>query len=364
MCEEKDLTSAGGRDHAVAQLQVYDSTTTKTLEAIEMTVTAPRTMVATLLIGAVAMLGIGASGAASGPGSASQIAADVAASLSVNTLPSNLSPSLANASKDIATVGTPALAACNTTGTTLTPSKCVFGDKTGSKTMVLWGDSHAFMWFPAVNAVAKADHWKLVALLKYGCPVASVSVWNPLTKSPYLSCNVFRRNMIATINKLNPSLVIVSEQFTSQAASGGGAFNTISTAQWGAGLKTTLKSLHSSRMKKVVIGDTVSSTFAGFALPPQCVAGELTSIQKCTISDSAAQQAQRAAESGAAKSESTRYLNVLPWLCASSTKPSSCSPIVGDAAGYRFVYYSTGHITETYALWLSSALGTALKPSL
>ena len=101
------------------------------------------------------------------------------------------------------------------------------------------------------------------------------------------------------------------------------------------------------------------------AIPPQCLAANLTSIQKCTISDTAALQAQRTAESTAAKAEKTGYINVLPWMCSSATKPVSCSPIVGDSSGgYRVVYYSTGHITETYALWLSTVLGTALKPSL
>lgn len=324
-----------------------------------------RTMAATLLTGAVVLAGISESGASSGPGSASKVAADVASSLSITSLPSNLSPSLANATKDIATVGTPSLAACNTTGVTLNPSKCVFGDKKGSKTMVIWGDSHAFMWFPAVNAIAKADHWKLVALLQYACPPADVSVWNPLTKAPYPSCNVFRKNMITTINKLNPSLVIISENFTTQAANAGGAYNTITPAQWHAGLETTLKSLHSKRMHKLVIGNTVSTGSQNDAVPPQCLAANLSSIQKCTISDTAALQAQRAAESTAAHPEKARYINVLPWLCSSATKPVSCSPIIGDSSGgYRIVYYSTGHITETYALWLSRVLGAALKPSL
>jgi hypothetical protein len=118
-------------------------------------------------------------------------------------------------------------------------------------------------------------------------------------------------------------------------------------------------------MHKLVIGNTVSTLSQADAIPPQCLAANLTSIQKCTISDTAALQAQRTAESTAAKAEKTGYINVLPWMCSSATKPVSCSPIVGDSSGgYRVVYYSTGHITETYALWLSTVLGTALKPSL
>ncbi len=323
-----------------------------------------RVLAACVVATAAALVGISASGASTSPGNAAQVAADVAASLSIKTLPAKLSPSLGNAATDVATVGTPALSRCDATGVTLNPSRCVFGDTRGSKTMVLWGDSHAFMWFPAVNAIAKTEHWKLVALIEYGCPVADVSVWNPFTKTPYKACDTFRKNMIAAINKLNPSLVIVTEAFSSMAASGGGASNTITTAQWQAALKTTLKELHSKKMRKLVIGATVLSTDPGLDVPVQCLAANVTSIQTCTFSDTAAQQAQRAAESNAAKAESARYINVLPWTCTTATKPVSCSDIIGDSSGYKVVYYSTGHITETYALWLKTVLGTALKPSL
>jgi hypothetical protein len=330
-----------------------------------MNVKAVRVLAAAVVASAAVLFGVSESGASTSPGTAAQVAADVSKSLSIKTIPANLRPSLGNAATDLATVGTPSLSRCDATGATLSPSKCVYGDRTGSKTVVLWGDSHAFMWFPAVNAIAKAAHWKLVALMEFGCPVADISVWNPFTKTPYKSCDTFRKNMIAAINKLNPSLVIVTEAFSSMAASGGGSSNTITPAQWQMALETTLKDLHSKKMKKLVIGSTVRSAELGLDVPVQCLAANTTSIQTCTISDDAAQQAQRAAESTAAKAESARYVNVLPWMCSSATKPVSCSPIAGDSSGgFRVVYYATGHLTETYALWLSTVLRAALKPSM
>jgi SGNH domain (fused to AT3 domains) len=299
--------------------------------------------------------------AATPPASPAQVKADVASSTSVASLPSNLKPQLADAPKDTAYVTTPSLAPCNTLGTTLKPSKCTFGDTRGKKTMVLWGDSHAFMWFPALNAIAKSIHWKLVALLQFGCPVAKVSVWNPLTKRPYQACDSFRKNMITTINKLNPALVVMSEAFTSQAATGGGANGTITNAQWQAGLLKTLKALHATGAHKVLLGSTVSS--GAMFNPTACLAAYPTQVQKCTIPDTAAQQSQRAAEVAAAKSAKVFYVDVLPWLCTSS--PTMCAPIIGDATlGYKVVYYSTGHVTETYALFLATVLHNALTPHL
>jgi SGNH domain (fused to AT3 domains) len=290
-------------------------------------------------------------------GSASVIAADVKASLSIQSLPTNLSPSLSAAVNDTALVDTPSLSNCNVTGGGIHESECIFGDTSGTRTMVLWGDSHAFMWFPALNAVATAAHWKLVAMMEFGCPVADVSVWNPLVNAQYSACNKFRSSAISLVNKLKPSVLIVTEEFTSLAASAGGQSGTISVGQWGTALEKTLKLVHARH--KVVLGSTVTS---GNAYPPQCLAANPSAVQKCTISDTPAQQSERAAEARAAKAVSATYVNVLPWLCSSSVAPGACSAIIGDETdGYRVVYYAAGHLTETYDLFLRGVLATALK---
>lgn len=308
------------------------------------------------------LLGAITAGATTGPGSAATVTADVAASVAISTLPGTLTPSLGNANNDTAYVDTPSLSKCNVTGTTITTSSCVFGDTTGTKTMVLWGDSHAFMWFPALDAIAKAEHWKLVALLEYGCPVADVSVWNDQTKTPYTACNTFRKNMISKINKLNPNLVVVSEAFDSQAAADKGADNTITTAEWQKDLETTLKDLKSKNMHKVVLGSTISTGDIAQTDPAVCLADNPTAVQKCTIADTAPQKAERLAEQNAATKEKTLYVNVLPWLCPSVAGTYTCSAVIGDPTnGYMVAYYSTGHITETYDLFLTTVLETSLK---
>jgi hypothetical protein len=291
--------------------------------------------------------------------SAGVVTADVRASLGVATLPSDLSPSVSSASTDTALVDTPALSNCNVVAQVIVLSKCVFGDRTGKHTMFLWGDSHAFMWFPALNAVAKSAHWRLVALMAYGCPVADVSVWDTLTNTGYGSCNAFRSWVIGVINRMKPSLVVVAEAFTGYAASGHGAPDTISPSQWETGLEKSLKLVHAKNVKKVVLGSTVSGT----TNPPQCLASNPTAVQSCTVMDTPDQQAQRSAEQAAAKAEKALYVNTLPWLCSTTaTTQLACSPVIGDSTdGYFIVYYSTGHLTETYDLFLQGVLGGALR---
>jgi hypothetical protein len=51
---------------------------------------------------------------------------------------------------------------------------CVYGDPSSATTIVLWGDSHAAQWFPAVKAVAERRQWRLVPMTKSGCPAADI----------------------------------------------------------------------------------------------------------------------------------------------------------------------------------------------
>ena len=199
-------------------------------------------------------------------------------------------------------------------------------------------------------------------MMEFGCPVADVSVWDPLAGGAYGACNAFRRSSISIINKLKPSLVIMSEAFTSLAASGRGQSGTISLTTWRNSLRRTLTLLHGPKMHKVLLGSTVT---AGSFSPALCLAAYPTNVQKCTVSDSSGLAAERAAEVSASRAANTTYINVLPWLCSSSVSPSACSAIIGDATnGYRVVYYAAGHITKTYDLFLIGVLRAALKRSM
>lgn len=313
----------------------------------------PRATIVVLAAAAVLALGASVVGAVYGsdvsPGTPSQVAALVAAAPSITSIPSNVTPSLADAANDTASKSTPSLGKCQGDPTTSAP--CLYGDTGGTKTMLLWGDSHAFMWFPAVNAIAKEQHWKLVILFQYGCPVADVSVWNSLTDSPYTGCNTYRQSAIDAINKLKPSLVMVTEAFQGE----GSNQKPISLSRWTSGLKKTLGSL-APGIKKVVIGDTINLSSTNGASPETCLAANSDNVQACSTSaDNAADTAERKSEMTAAKDEHATYVNVVPWSCS-----TVCTAIVGK----MIVYYAEGHFTATYAKFLSTVLYLAIKPSM
>ena len=74
-------------------------------------------------------------------------------------------------------------------------------------TVVLFGDSHAMQWFPALERIARSRRWRLVELTKAGCPPAAVSVvYAPLGRA-YPECDVWRSAALARIARERPALV-------------------------------------------------------------------------------------------------------------------------------------------------------------
>lgn len=286
------------------------------------------------------------------PGTVAQVAALVKAAPKIKLVPKTLEPILAKANNDQANLVTPALNKCVTTssGTTIT-NKCLFGDTTGKKTMVLWGDSHAEMWFPALNAIAKTEKWKLVALFDLGCPVANVATMEIDTSIPNVNCSAWRTNMLTRINALDPQLVVISESWYTELASG----TAMTTTAWEQGVVTTLKALDSKGTKKAVIGDTIFPPGAVLAAPSQCVSEHPTNVQLCDKTDSPTLKSERLADADAAAAASSLYINEVPWECS-----TVCSPIIG----HYFVYWGTGHLTVTYDLYLTKVLQNALKSDL
>jgi SGNH domain (fused to AT3 domains) len=279
------------------------------------------------------------------PASATTVAALVTGSSSIETLPADLVPPLAQAASDTPGAYYPvADHAC------LGVSKCIFGDTSSTSTIVLYGDSHAQMWLPALVPVAVAAHDRLVLVWEPGCPAASVSVWSTPTHSINESCNQFRASMISRIKRLDPALVLLADR-TSDIP---GADNQPTTAQqWRSGLERTISELKTSTTKVAIIGDI--TVFSPLELP-ECLAADPTSVQTCSVNNPNGKTRQQfGAERAAANAKGVKYINPQPWLCT-----SVCSPVIGNMVAY----FDTFHVSATYAEFLSVVWGAALKPLL
>jgi hypothetical protein len=87
---------------------------------------------------------------------------------------------------------------------------CVYGDPKSSTTVVLVGDSHASQWFPALQVLAAAHDWKLIAITKFSCRFMDLPMYSLILHRYYSECETWKPEVIARLQQLKPDLVIVS----------------------------------------------------------------------------------------------------------------------------------------------------------
>jgi hypothetical protein len=278
------------------------------------------------------------------PGSASQIAALVAASPSIERLPTDLLPPLMDVGADGASYFYPAAKYSCTTVT-----QCVFGDVSSARTMVLFGDSHAHMWIPAVAPVALAARMRLVVLWRPGCPADDVSVWNLTARSINRACNAFRAKAIKEIQRLHAAVVLIASRTSNVPVAGQPGRD---DATWQAAAEATIVALQSRATRVGVIQDITAFT----ADLPNCLWHHPKAIQRCSTPNPNPLVRQRDAdEQAAAASTGATYLSTQKWLCT-----TVCSPVVGRMVAYL----NNEHVSATYSEFLSKVFAAELRPML
>jgi hypothetical protein len=268
------------------------------------------------------------------PGTKTQVSALVAASIKIKTANATIIQELPAAPNDIADTVYKIPAVCTTS------TACVYGDVTGTKSIVLFGNSHARMWLPSIIPVAITDGYKLILLGKNSCPVVTLN----LSATVYPGCNAVVSASIAVINAVKPVAAILADRT---------AGSKYTLKQWQAGMTATIKAIQPSKANIVVIGDIQEFN----SPPPECISVNLKAIQtKCAIPNpNPRQKLLAAAELAATKATKTTYLNPTSWLCTTKR----CSPVIGNF----IAYWGADHVSVTYARYLSTVMGLALaKP--
>jgi peptidoglycan/LPS O-acetylase OafA/YrhL len=275
------------------------------------------------------------------PGTDADVRMLVTASTHIRRLPVNLTPSLEGASRNF---GGPPGPCTPKTGRVRVPS-CTFGDPLGTHTMVLFGDSHALMWFQAVDNIATRAHWRLVILGKDSCMANAYPPGSEAVSSLFKFCSEWQRIAVARIKLLDPDLVLVTQEV--QSAPGNRPYT---VAQWQRGLAETIAHMTGPRTHVVVLGNIPRADQD----PPDCLAEHPTQVQLCSGTLPSYLTPYQRAERKAVTEAGGRYIDTTPWFCS-----HTCSAVVGH---YQ-VYLDQLHVTETYSLFLEEVLAEKLQLS-
>ena len=128
---------------------------------------------------------------------------------------------------------------------------CTYGKKNSDRTIVLYGDSHAAQWFPALEQIALEKGYKLISLTKSACPAVD-SPREDQGAFKNVHCEKWRENSIARIKSIHPEAVITSsfQYFTPPSG-----FNNKSS-WWRDGQRRLLSELNGSSNHLIYISDT------------------------------------------------------------------------------------------------------------
>lgn len=248
----------------------------------------------------------------------------------------------------------------------LTVTACVFGDLKSARTMLLYGDSHAMMWLPAVVPYATHNHLRLVLLWLGACPIITLpgaytmigynGSAGPTSES---ACATFRSSAMQAILSLHPDIVMLAER-TANVVMGAAATgrNLFPSSVWSRNLAVTLASLHAASPRVVLVEDI---PYLGRS-PTNCLSRHLVSVQSCVVpcpntnlnAAGASLLGQQSAERAATRTTSTGFIPTRQWFCPAAGP--GVEPIINETV----TYYDESHVSAPYAAWLSRVMGASL----
>jgi peptidoglycan/LPS O-acetylase OafA/YrhL len=268
-----------------------------------------------------------------------QIQAAVAASAPVQEIPSNLSPTLADAPGDKPTVF---LNGCVRSWKEVGQAECASGDTASATTVALVGDSHAAMWSPAFKSLAEQRHWRLETLGKVTCPLMDLPITSPYLGREYTECEQWRGDILSRLQSERPALILVSMSRRYGADFG---FTSYDPA-WIDSLNKVVTRLRSTGAAVVVLGPIPDP----HTTVPTCLSAHLDDAQVCSPTRSdAVNEAGIAAEAAATTAAGGQYQDITTLFCTADR----CPVIVGN----NLVYRDDNHVTIEYAQALEPVLG-------
>lgn len=283
-------------------------------------------------------------------GTAAQVKAAVTKSITISSIPSDLTPALSLFSSSKAagqTDGGSLMHKCDphqNPAQLYHPVACFGGNLHSSKTIVLLGDSNAGNWSPALAIGLARSPYRLAVFWYPGCGPAAIHYTHVTDHNYPTQCNRWHANLPGAIRALHPvAIVTVAAAWRENTGTGG--------AQWVAGMKKMFEqaTLGSPSTVRIVLGTSPSFRWK----VPACLMAN-ADPQNCGEADTAGSSygGYLAQDELIAQTSDATLIPTYPWLCYDGT----CSPVVS----HFLVYVDSDHISTAYSQFLSKVVTRAV----
>jgi peptidoglycan/LPS O-acetylase OafA/YrhL len=251
-------------------------------------------------------------------------------------VPADLAPTLIGATNDAGPLYSDGCHALTEAEAPLPVADCTFGDAASDTTVLLTGDSHAAMWFPALEKMAVERGWRLVVATKSGCATFVLNrPWQdgPWSSGVYVQCPPWQAAALDQLEALAPDVIVTTAWATTERRAMGD--------EWPAAIRNGI-----AEMRVRAPHAQVLLLLDPAPLPenaPQCLAE--SPVAACGgVPDDAFDAMQRAMAEEAADG----YLDVPALLCDAD----ACPAIIGSTLVFR----DNNHLSSVMALRLGPEL--------
>jgi peptidoglycan/LPS O-acetylase OafA/YrhL len=217
---------------------------------------------------------------------------------------------------------------------------CRLGEPDAAKTLVVFGDSHAEMWMPAVLRMAHRDAWAVVPFVKVGCVPSS---WTHRS----WPCGVWYRWAINHAAALHPQAsLLVGSWAGSQTPA--------------AAVKGMAKLIGDARRfsaSTIVVGDSPHQHRG----PVDCLLARGSTMRTCSSRATLVELQTDAAVATAAARQRVGFVNVTGWFCGRASSVTVLCPLVVNKT---ISWIDHGHISATYGAQLATPFRNAFRREL
>jgi peptidoglycan/LPS O-acetylase OafA/YrhL len=275
-----------------------------------------------------------------------QVQAAVAASVGLTAVPSNLSPSLADAQMS---KQQPFVDGCVLTWTAAGLADCSYGDPAGPVRVTLFGDSHAAQWEASLEAAAQQQHWRVEVYSKVTCPPLDLPISSPYLERRYTECEQWRARVLDRLRSAPPTLVVLAMVRRYTPDFGFASFD----AAWTESLGRTVAGLRAMGSSVLVLGGIPDP----HGTVPTCLSDNLANAAACLPTRAEAMNdAGTAAEQAAVEAAGGSYADLTPLFCTDA----ECPLVVGNTLVFR----DSNHLSKEYAALLGPVISAVVSRSL
>jgi hypothetical protein len=204
--------------------------------------------------------------------------------------------------------------------------RCTLGNVHAKRRFVVFGDSHAAAWMPALDYFGRHHTWAITPVIHTGCTLGVATA--PTSSTGNAVCAKWWPKVIPRLKALHPSFMIVAQYYDPR----------IPTEQMYAGLHKELTAFNKVVPRVIVMEDDPRHPLIQ---PEQCLGQTGVTIGMCTQTYQRELNTEHQTIEHMVGESHDRYMHTKKWFCSGG----KCPPIIG----HTIVYRDAEHITVTYS---------------